>query len=59
MEKGLFNGPLEELAKAFASEHMGKIMAAYEKVGMVCHNCRAANMPIAQQEYRWGDFYTI
>jgi len=59
MEKALFNRSLKELGKASATEHMGKIMAAYGKAGMVCHNCHAANMPRVQQEYRRGDLYAI
>lgn len=52
-------GPVEELGKAFATEDRGKVMAAYEKVGMVCHNCHVSNMPRVQQKYHWGDFYAI
>ena len=50
-------GPVEELGKAFVTGDRGKVMAAYEKVGMVCHNCHVSTMPRVQQKYHWGDFY--
>jgi cytochrome c556 len=52
-------GPVEELGAALAGGDQGKIMAAYEKVGGVCHHCHAANMPKVQHRYEWPDFYSI
>jgi len=52
-------GPVEELGKAFATGDRGKVMAAYENVGMVCHNCHVSYMPTVQQKYHWGNFGAI
>jgi cytochrome c5 len=52
-------GPVKELEKALATQDRGKVMAAYEKVGMVCHNCHASAMPRVQQKYHWGNFDAI
>ncbi len=52
-------GPIEELGAALATGDQGKVMAAYEKVGGVCHHCHAANMPKVQHRYEWPDFYSI
>jgi hypothetical protein len=51
--------PVEELGKAFGSEDRGKVMAAFQKVSEVCHNCHVSNMPRVQQEYRWGNFFAV
>jgi len=34
-------------------------MAAYEKLGNVCHECHVANMVKVQQKYHWQDFNAI
>ncbi len=51
--------PVEELGAALKLGDPAKVMPALGKVGEVCHNCHAKNMPLAQQEYHWGDFSTI
>ncbi len=50
---------VEELGKALASRNQEKVMAAYEKVGMVCHSCHVQNMTRVQVKYHWGDFQAI
>ena len=52
-------GPVEELGKAFSTQDRAKVMAAYEKVGMVCHNCHVSTIPRAQQKYHWGNFAVV
>lgn len=52
-------GPVEELEKAFAAQDPGKVMAAYEKVGMVCHDCHASQITRVEQKYHWGNYDTI
>jgi hypothetical protein len=51
--------PVDELEASLKIGDRAKIMAAYEKVGNVCHNCHIAYMPIVQQKYHWGDFDAI
>jgi hypothetical protein len=58
--KGDFpQGPVEELGAALATGDQGKVMAAYEKMGEVCHHCHAVNMPKVQHKYEWRDFHAI
>jgi cytochrome c556 len=58
-EKNYPMGPVEDLGAALVNGDPGKVMAAYEKVGKVCHECHKTTMPQVQQKYRWGDFYAI
>jgi len=58
-EKKYQMGPVEELWKAFTTGDRGKVMAAYEKVGKVCHDCHIVNMAKVQQKYHWGNFYLM
>jgi cytochrome c556 len=58
-EKDYPEGPVEELAAALQTGDQGKIMAAYEKIGNVCHECHVTNMVRVQQKYHWQDFNTI
>ncbi len=51
--------PVEDLGKALASGDKQKVMAAYEKVDKVCHDCHVANMAKVQQKYQWGNFSSI
>jgi len=52
-------GPVEELGKAIVTQDRVKVMVAYEKVGMVCHNCHVSTMPRVQQKYHWGNFAAV
>jgi cytochrome c556 len=51
--------PVDELGASLETGDPGKVMAAVEKVGMICHSCHTANMVRAQQKYRWPDFQAI
>jgi len=51
--------PVEELETALKSGDQGKVMAAAQKVGKVCHNCHLTKMPLVQFKYHWQDFHTI
>ena len=59
MEKGVPDGPVEELGKALMTTDRARVMAAYEKVGMVCHSCHMNTMPRAHQKYHWGNFTAV
>jgi hypothetical protein len=48
--------PIDELGESFEAGEQGKVMAAFEKVGKVCHDCHITNMIKVQQKYHWGDF---
>jgi cytochrome c556 len=58
-EKNFPMGPVNDLGAALETGDRGKVMAAHDKVGKVCHDCHVANMPQVEQKYRWGDFYAI
>jgi len=58
-EKDYPQGPVEELGVALRIGDQGKIMAAYEKTGNVCHECHVTNMVRVQQKYHWQDFGAI
>ncbi len=45
--------PVVELGQALGTGDQGKVMAAYEKVGKVCHDCHLAYMVKAQHKYHW------
>ncbi len=49
-------GPVNELGEALNSGEQGKVMAAFEKIGQVCHDCHVASMVKVQQKYHWMDF---
>lgn len=49
-------GQVEELGEALSSVDQGQVMASFEKVGQVCHDCHVANMVKVQQKYYWLDF---
>jgi len=51
--------PVEDLGKALERGDKVKVMAAYEKVNKVCHDCHIANMANVQQKFHWGDFSRI
>ena len=51
--------PVEELGAVLKKGERGEVMAAYEKVGGICHNCHIHTMVPVQQKYHWGDFMTI
>ncbi len=51
--------PVEELGVSLQTGDRGKVMAAIENVGMVCHNCHSASMVKVQQKYHWPDFKII
>lgn len=48
--------PVNELGEALSSGDQGKVMASFEKMGQVCHDCHVANMVKVQQKYYWLDF---
>ncbi|NIM59983.1 MAG: hypothetical protein GTO16_13745 [Candidatus Aminicenantes bacterium] len=52
-------GPIKELGVALQTGDQGKIMASYEKMGNVCHECHVATMVNVQQKYHWRDFRMI
>ena len=58
-EKDFPMAPVKELEAALKSSEQGKVMAAAQKVGRVCHNCHVTKMPLAQFKYHWKDFRTI
>lgn len=49
-------GPVNELGEALGSGDQGQVMAAFEKIGQVCHDCHVSNMVKVQQKYHWLDF---
>lgn len=51
--------PVEELGKVLQAGEKGGIMAAYEKVGHVCHSCHVQYMAATQFRYHWQDFRKI
>jgi len=51
--------PVEELGKALQAGERGRIMAAYEKVGHICHSCHVQHMAGVQFKYHWQDFRKI
>lgn len=51
--------PLDEMEAAIGSGDPGRVMAAAEKVGRVCHDCHQVNMPKVQQAKHWDDFSMI
>ena len=51
--------PVEELGNALKSKDQGKVMAAFEKIGQVCHDCHVATMVKVQQKYHWLDFNDV
>lgn len=51
--------PVEGLGEALQTGEQGKVMAAFDKLGQVCHDCHAANMVKVQQKYYWMDFGKI
>ncbi len=51
--------PVNELGTALSSGEQRKVMAAFEKVGQVCHDCHMANMVKVQQKYYWLDFHEV
>ncbi len=58
-EKDYPEGPMKELGAALRIGDKGEVMAAYEKMGNVCHECHVANMVKVQQKYHWQDFMSI
>ena len=52
-------GPVEELGNALSTGEEGKVMAAYDKVGKLCHECHVKYMSRVQHKYHWGDFNAI
>lgn len=51
--------PVDDLGAALASGDPGKIMAAGEAVGQVCHRCHLTAMAPVQHLYRWDKFGDI
>lgn len=49
-------GQVEELGEALSSGDQGQVMASFEKLGQVCHDCHVSNMVKVQQKYYWLDF---
>lgn len=49
-------GPVNELGEALSSGDQGQVMASFEKLGQVCHDCHVSNMVKVQQKYYWLDF---
>jgi cytochrome c556 len=58
-EKDYPQGPVKELGLALQIRDQGKVMAAYEKMGNVCHECHLTNMVRVQQKFHWQDFGAI
>ena len=58
-EKNYPMGPVEALGAALETGNQAKVMAAYESVGKVCHDCHTAYMPKVQQKYHGGDFHAV
>lgn len=52
-------GPVEELGMALETGDPERIGAAFEGVGVVCHDCHVANMAKVHFVYRWPDFGMI
>jgi cytochrome c556 len=50
---------VDELGKALASRDQGKVMAAFEKVGVSCHDCHVQYMTPVQVKYHWGNYRAI
>lgn len=48
--------PVEVLSEALETGEQDKIMAAFEKVDKVCHDCHIANMIKVQHRFHWRDF---
>ena len=58
--KGLFPvAPIDEMAAAIGEGDPGRVMAAAQKVGAVCHDCHAVTMAKVQQLKRWPEFSEI
>lgn len=51
--------PVEDLGEALKSGERGRIMAAYEKVGGICHSCHVEYMVPVKAKYHWQDFRPI
>lgn len=51
--------PVNRLGAALASGDQGKVMAAMDGVGKVCHDCHTLNMPAVHYKYHWKDFKSI
>ncbi len=58
-KKDYLPGPVEELGKALKTGDQDEVMAAYEKVSNICHDCHIVNMVKVQQKFHWQDFRTI
>lgn len=52
-------GPVEELGEALKAGAKDRIMAAYEKVGGICHACHVKYMVPVKAKYHWQDFRPI
>lgn len=46
-------GPVEELRKAIVKGDQGEVMASYEKVGKICHDCHVVHGPAALTRLQW------
>jgi cytochrome c556 len=51
--------PVEELEAAMAASDRQMVMAAYGRIGGLCHSCHAATMVPVQQKYHWRSFRSI
>ena len=51
--------PVEELGAALKTGDQKKIMAAFGKVGKVCHDCHHEYMIKVQQKYHWKDLGAV
>jgi cytochrome c556 len=58
-EKDYPSGPVDELGKALARGNQEEVMAAYERVGQICHDCHVKTMTPVQYKYHWLDFHEI
>ncbi len=52
-------GPVDELGEALSSGDQRQVMASFEKVGQVCHDCHVSNMVKVQQKFHWLDFREV
>jgi hypothetical protein len=58
-KKSYLLGPVEELGEVLKTGDQDEVMAAYEKVGNICHDCHLVNMVKVQQKFHWQDFRMI
>ena len=53
------SGPVEKIGAALETREVGRVMAALQETGKICHDCHIENATRVQQRYAWQDFSRI